>query len=488
MNGPGKGQTDCSVILVNLEDGFSFPFGYAYLDGYLRQEGTASRVLFPKVLGQPRRELVNEIMDFNPAVVGFGSLYHSIYEIKEIISMLDAARRNFTIVLGGQLVTPIPEFVLRKTKADIAVLGEGEITFSDLVKALLSDQDITGIKGLAIRDGDDVTLTGEGESIQDLSNLPSIHWESFPMEKFINVGRHYSHYDQNIYLPTTRAIWIHGGRGCPFKCNFCYHLHEFRLRKISDIVAESKELKDRFNLNMLLFSDDLVVCSKKRTLELAELLIKEKLDVEYCVSARFDLLDEDIVRALRESGCKSLGLGIESGSQRVLDQMNKRITIEQINEGMRLIKKYGMIPSVTIQMGQPGETREEINASVDLLLSHVDANTVHAITITTPYPGSPLYDYALQNGYLKDHEDFYNRYKNINTLSVNFTQLDDGELTKLYRQAIARCDGKKARSHGLSTYVRYRTRQFLQDTRRRIGQVSPQFVKDFYRRYKKARW
>ena len=202
-------------------------------------------------------------------LVGFGSLYPELAEIAQIIWVLNKSGREFPIVIGGQMVSPIPEFAVRITGADFGVIGEGEITLHKLVTALREGKDPSDIGGLAIRRGDDVLLTGPGEYIEDLSVLPPIPYEFFPTENWLNIGLWYAqHFPQPQWRMADRVINIHGGRGCPFQCNFCYHHSKARYRPISLMIDEAAETLKRFNGNVLYFSDDLVLHSPKRARQL----------------------------------------------------------------------------------------------------------------------------------------------------------------------------------------------------------------------------
>ncbi|MCX5711450.1 MAG: radical SAM protein [Candidatus Omnitrophica bacterium] len=425
-----------NVVLISLDSSFTFSYALPYLDGYLKKEGIEAKIIFPKIGKLNIRQLVNEILKLDPVIVAMGGLFGDIYEIESIISALEPYRKNFKIVIGGYLVTPIPEFALLKTKADIAVVGEGEIIFANLVKAVLGGNDVRGIKGLAIHDGEKSILTGPGAFIEDLSDLPKINYDKFPLEHFIKIYKFYKIVPHNtIYSSSSRVFWIQTGRGCPFECNFCYHHSKFRLRNIPDVIEEAKELIERYNLNIISFQDDLFAINKKRTLELCNVITKEKLNVKYTVSGHAGILNEEMIKALKESGCIQISLGIESGSQRVLDLIGKGTRIEQINEVMKLIRKYKIDRGVSIQMGQPGETKEEIEKTIALMLNHTDEYTTPSVTMTTPYPGSHLYEYALKIGLLKGPDDLYNRYKGVCNLSVNFTTLEDSKLVEIYHRA-----------------------------------------------------
>ena len=168
------------VVLVSRSIAYTFPLSYAYLAGYLREMGENVQVLFRPPPSQ-FDAFVRQIMDINPLLVGFGSLYPELSEIGKLIRMLDDAGRQFPIVIGGQMVTPIPEFAVEITGADLGVLGEGEIVLHKLVTALREGKDPATVDGLVIKAGNDFTFTGPGEFIEDLSKLPQIPYDLFPL-------------------------------------------------------------------------------------------------------------------------------------------------------------------------------------------------------------------------------------------------------------------------------------------------------------------
>jgi radical SAM superfamily enzyme YgiQ (UPF0313 family) len=224
------------------------------------------------------------------------------------------------------------------------------------------------------------------------------------------------------------------------------------------MIEEADELLTRFHGNMLYFGDDLVLASPRRARELTEALGALKRPVEYSVSCRFDVLsrmDDDLLRQMKQTGCRIMGLGIESGSQRILDVMHKRITVDQIVTGLKRLKDAGILPTVSIMVGQLSETSEDVERSLALMIESVryNKNIQYAFTIATPFPGSELYDIALQKGVLEDHYDFYRRLdpiKPMGKVTVNLSRMSDGEieaskewLLTTFRQEKRRAVGRK---------------------------------------------
>ena len=246
-----------------------------------------------------------------------------------------------------------------------------------------------------------ISFTGPGGFIKDMSKLPKIPYDLFPSSKWLNIGRYYVGKAQPHWRYNDKVIAIHGGRGCPFNCNFCYHHSLPRYRSMDDMFEEAKMLIEKYDADMVYFGDDLVLATPTRAKELVQAVRQLGKKIEYSVSCRFDILDrlsDEILREMKETGCRIMGLGIESGSQRILDIIDKRITTEQIIRGMRRLKDIGILPSVSIMVGQYTETLEDVQKSIDLMLEtlNYNKNVIYTFTITTPFPGTNLYGIALE--------------------------------------------------------------------------------------------
>jgi len=476
-------NTSGPIVLVSKDIAYAFPFGIAYLAGYLRQKGEDVRVLFRPDNPAHYRDFVRRVVALKPLLVGFGSLYPDLYEVRELVRILYEERRSFPVVIGGQMVSPTPEFAVEITGADYGAIGEGEIIFYELVNALRERRDPSDVKGLAIRDGKLVKLTGPGEFIDDLSKLPPVPYDLFPAEKWLPIGRYYVGMAQPHWRYNDRVISIHGGRGCPYKCNFCYHHSKDRYRSISEMVAEADELLHRYDANMLYFGDDLVLSGPRRARELTESLAKLKRPIEYSVSCRFDILsriDDDLLREMRQAGCRIMGLGVESGSQRILDIMHKRITVDQIVSGLRRLKDVGILPTVSIMVGQLSETVEDVEKSMALIIESVryDKNIQYAFTITTPFPGSELYDIAFQKGILKDHKDFFERFdprRQMFKVSVNLSNMSDTEVEAIRTKLDMTFRREKEKAICRKVVM-------VETSRRRLARIDGEFRKKIFSR------
>jgi anaerobic magnesium-protoporphyrin IX monomethyl ester cyclase len=441
------------VVIIAKEICYTFPFGYAYLAGYLKSKNEPVIIKYrpENLIGTNIfDQFVQDIIKLKPIAVGIGTIYPDLYAAKELIECFNKYHRKFPIVIGGQMVSPTPEFALKITGADYGIIGEGEIAFTKLIKSLRKNLTPKNLKGLVIKLDHQYKSNGPAEYIKDLSNLPAIPYHLFPQARWLNIGQFYTSYADYFYSPLyrylDRIIPIHGSRGCPYRCNFCYHHNIPRYRPIKEMIAEAKKLILKFNANMIEFNDDLVIATPARARELAKEMnrMNRQLNrkIEYSISSRFNVIDkmsDSLLLELKKSGCRIMGIGLESGSQRILDRIHKHITVEQIITGLKRLKKYNIIPIVAFMVGQLDETKADVNKSTQLLkkLVRQDKNFVSQFTITTPFPGSELYRIALERGIIKNDLDFFNRYNprvDLCGVSVNLSKMTDQELIKYRNQ------------------------------------------------------
>ncbi|MDD2822986.1 MAG: radical SAM protein [Candidatus Daviesbacteria bacterium] len=444
------------VVLVSRDIAFTFPLSYAYLAGYLKEKGIDVVLLFKDT---SQEKLIKKIKSLKPILVGFGNLYPELEEITQIIHGLNKEGRDFPIVIGGQMFSPIPEFAMKLTGADYGVIGEGEIILHQLVKALQKNSDVSKIGGLVTRTKDVVTINSGGKYIDNLSKLPKIPYELFDVDKWLLIGRWFTQFrpEQPHWRFDDRVVNVHGGRGCPFKCNFCYHHNKPRYRDINDMMDEAEKALKRFDANMLYFSDDLVIANPARVKELIARVKKLKRPISYKISTRFDILErlsDELLDELHATGCRIIGLGVESGSNRILKLIGKNITSDKILKGLKRIKKSGILPTVSAMVGQYTETREDVAKTELLMKKAVKDNPLisFAFTITTPFPGSELYDILFAKKLLKNDEEFYYRYiaGKVGPWNqvVNMSAMSDYEVIKMRNELEKSYDHERMKAYG----------------------------------------
>ncbi len=401
-----------------------FPQGIAYIASALIRAGHEVKIYQQDIEHSPDRELT-EYLDRNKFdVVGVGVIA-GYYQYKKLLAISEAinnSRSRPYYILGGHGPSPEPEYFLKKTSADAAVLGEGEVTIVELLKALENRADLKSVDGIAFRDGAEVTVNPRREVIQDINTIEMPAYDLFPISVY-----------RLMPMPAARrnqfSMPVLSGRGCTFRCNFCYRMDPgFRPRTAESIIEEIRFLKEKYRIDYICFSDELLMCSKERTLELCDAFLSSGLDFNWYCNGRLNFAKPRILRQMKKAGCLFINYGIESMDDQALKAMNKSLNTRIITEGIEATLESGISPGFNIIFGNIGEDRKVIEKDVEFLLKYDDGAQLRTIRPVTPYPGSDLYYYAIEKGLLEGPADFYeNKHLNSDLMAVNFTPMSEDE-------------------------------------------------------------
>ncbi len=426
----------CLVAYDNDSFVHWLPLGIAYLASVLRNAGHEITIYNQDVYHYPDSHLTEYLTENKFDVVGIGVTggyyqYNKLLKISEAINKVP--NRPFYMI-GGHGPSPEPEYFLRKTNADVAVIGEGEISTPNLLAAIENGDDLRNVKGIAFFDKDgNFVMTERQPLIKDLDSIPFPAYDLFPMN-------HYVLMREPKIRNSERCIPILSSRGCPYTCNFCYRMDPgIRLRSPENIVKEMKFLIDKYNIRYFAFIDELFMVSPKRTKELCDAFIKANLNVRWSCNGRLNIVTPEILELMKKAGCVFVNYGIESVDDTALEAMNKKLTVEQITKGIEATLAIGLSPGFNIIWGNITEDASTLEKGVQFLLKYDDHAQLRTIRPVTPYPGSELYYYAIKYGLLKDVADFYeNKHTNSDLVAVNFTNLSDEEFHKCLLDANTR--------------------------------------------------
>lgn len=415
-----------------------FSLGKAYVAAALLRCNARVKTISCDIGCYEDHELVNLLRAANTGTFFLGGMFPMILEIERLIGIIKSTVDNALIILGGPIASPTPEFILRKTGADIALVGETEITIPLLMTALADRSDLADVPGIAFLHENEYVETGEPLIAQDLTlselGLPAV--ELFPVENYIIGAKH------PPFLLEDRVMTIVTGRGCPFNCNFCYRVCRFRARPVKDICDEMEYYIERYKVNSFYFLDDLVMLNEKRIKELCVEIINRKLNIKFNCTGRVNIVNTNILEMLKEAGCISIFYGIESGDQNTLNYMQKKTTVEQNIEAVRLTRQAGLFCTYGIMFGQPGEDADTLARTVKLIkeLSYADCPN-RMVSGCIPFPGTALYDWCKETGRIRDDQDFYDKYtyqdQALAQLPINMTNLPDHEARHLLAAANA---------------------------------------------------
>lgn len=431
-----KNKTSPGRILFIVHDVFQddiqMPLGPAYLASVLRLAGHEVRIYSQDVFHQSNKELAGYLDDNEFDVIGLGfSAGRYVETIRPLAKIINQHKKNAKFILGGHGVTPIPEYILKDTRADIAVLGEAEKVIGPLVKGILNNQNLSEIDGIAFRAGDKVAITKRIVPIMNLDEIPFPAWDLFPMEKYTNcfrfIGSKFS--DKSFTVITSR--------GCINECSFCYRLEKgIRLRSINNVFEELKYLTAKYGITYFRFSDEMFIPSKNRIKEFALMLKKLPTTVRYACVSRVELAkDKDFLKILKDSGCQFLNLGLESLDQNVLNLMGKNTRVEDNYQAVENTIEAGIRPGLNFLWANPGDSKKSIEDIVKFLIKYDTLAQLRTIRPPTPFPGSPLYYKAIQEKKITGPADFFNKFKNSDRLTVNFTDMSDEEAHSVLLEA-----------------------------------------------------
>ena len=410
------------IVYDNASHTNYFPLGLAYIAAVLEEKQVDVTIYNQDIHHFPEMHLTDYLNHHHFDIIGYGTVggyfqYQKLISISRAIN--NAVRRPFFII-GGHGPSPEPEFFIKKTNADVVVMGEGESVISDLIDALENNKPLSTVQGIAYKDNGRVIVNKRRSLIGDIDRIPMPAYHLFPMECY----RLALHVNASA---TDFAIPIISSRGCTFKCNFCYRMDKgLRNRSVDSIIEEIKFLIAQYRINYFIFYDELFMSSEHRTESLCESFIANHLNIKWSCSGRLNYAKPDLLKLMKRAGCVFINYGIESMDDATLERMNKHLTTEQISDGVKATIAADISPGLNVIFGNIDESIEVLEKNVDFLMRYSDFRQLRTIRPVTPYPGSPLYYHAIETGLLKDCEDFYeNKHVNSDLLTVNFTRLSD---------------------------------------------------------------
>jgi radical SAM superfamily enzyme YgiQ (UPF0313 family) len=293
--------------------------------------------------------------------------------------------------LGNAHPTLKPEdFISNKSPIDFVVVGEGEVTLTELIKTHNAKKDLSQVKGIYYLKNGTPSFTGYRPLINDLSDLPLPNYNKIKMEYYLKPK-----------LDLIRRILISGipiytGRGCPYLCEFCAantiwkkgNKSYVRLRPVTEVIKEIKFLIEKYHIDSFYILDDTFTLNKKRVLEFCKEI--KRLSIIWAAETRVNLIDEEMIIAMKDAGCIQLDFGIESSNQRILDSIKKGITIEQVRKAFKLCKKHNIRTLGNFLLNLPYEKKLDIK-NTEKFMEELAADT-YIFGITTPYIGTPIYE------------------------------------------------------------------------------------------------
>lgn len=340
-------------------------------------------------------EIRKTISDFHPDIVGITCMTATFPSALKVARIVKSINGKLPVVIGGCHPTVMPMDVIKRAEVDFVVKGEGELPLVQLCNYLdrRGGIELNDIKGLFYKENGRNIQNKPNDFIPDLNTLPMIRRDLLLFPEI---------YDSDSYGK------IMASRGCPYECSFCSSpaiwKKRVRYRSPEKINEELNYLKKEFKVYRFSFWDDTFTANKNRVLEFCNLLIKNNTRFAWSCFVRANTVDLEILRRLKRAGCYAISMGIESGSDKVLNLIKKRITVDMVRKAAKLIKEEGFLLSSFWMMGLPFETEEDMKKTINLM-QELDLDHINFCTFV-PEPMTELYSLCVEEGLLEKDIDW----------------------------------------------------------------------------------
>lgn len=411
--------------VTRLDEWYVFPTGVAYVSSALKQSGLCKVFTYNLNKAEKIEETIYKEIDSNNIdVIAIGGLSVQYHSIRDVIVAAKTHSPNIITIVGGGYITSSPVVGMTAIpEIDIGMVGEGEITICETIKALQEGISLEDVKGLIFRDQNgQLRETEKREPIKDLDTIALPDYDGFDFGSTLE----YSPVNYGIY--NKRAAVLITSRGCPFNCSFCFHPQgdNYRIRSLDNVFEEIELLISKYQIRSILILDELFGGNTARLREFCERI--RKYELQWWVETRVQFATKENLALMKNSGCVQVLLGIENVNSCILESMRKHITLEEIESALKNAYEIGISAPGVLIFGDPVETKETAENTIKWWMTHPEYNIV--LTTVQVYPGSEIWDYAIKEGLLPTLE------KQVEHVvsgcpKLNLTKLSDEEFSNL---------------------------------------------------------
>lgn len=383
---PGKGygtRSQNRIIKHRSDKYLQYPIFLAYSAAQLKAAGHSVTYIDSVIQDLDTQQTLFEVNKRKPNVIFMETTTPSIEADYECLTTLKS-ETNAKIIVGGPHATYFHQTVLRECSAiDIVIRHEFDTKIAHVVSHL---DDLGVVNGITYRNDSHIADNGDGELAAELDTIPFPDRDTIPWNWYVEAW-----YTRQ---PFTNIMT---SRGCPYHCTFCLwpqsmYGHKQRFRSLDNVFAEIRQLIDKYHVKEINIDDGTFTTNRERVIEFCKRLRNEKINLIWTCNGRVDNVDDEMLREMRKSGCKMIRLGVESGSQEVLNKIRKGLTLRQIEEGFRLVKKHGIQALGGFMFGFPYDSRETVEQTI-AFAKKLSPDQVQ-FSINMCYPGTSLYEYA----------------------------------------------------------------------------------------------
>ncbi len=402
-----------NIVLVDACADKNFvPLGYhphpglAYIAACLQEQGHALRIVDPVSSKNNMQEMIRQIADFKPRIVGFTATTAARFQAIAVINSVKEKTGAF-IAAGGCHFHPTAIDAMSKFPAiDCIVKGEGESAMVEIARAVEAGESLSKINGIFFRENGGVSETADRPVNNDLDSLPRPAYHLFNLKRY------------KISLPGEKripALGVISSRGCPCKCIFCsssaLKKHNFRRRSPGLFLDEIAYLQETYGYKNFLFHDDTITMDRSHIVDICNGMLKRKMNIRWLSLARVNTVDRDLLSLMKSAGCSCVVYGIESGSDVTLRTLKKGATVEQGVKAIEMTAAAGIPFAALFMVSLPGETLPELQKTIDLInrFSAYPGSRV-SYSFTAIYPGTELEALAYKDGILPKDFSWNMRY------------------------------------------------------------------------------
>ena len=371
----------------------------AGLAAWVRQHGYQVKIIDLHVRNQFPQDATQEVEDYDPDIIALTSKTLGWPAVIEIAQMARKASPNALIVVGGPHMSIYAPESLSWDCFDMAVVGDGEETFLEICERREQGcglADMTDILGTVVRHGDEITRNPPRPLPRDINRYPMTAWDLLPMQ------------DYNVMTLLKPFATMVTTRGCPWHCGYCSQVYseKLRFRSVDLVVDEMEYLEKTYGVREIVFFDETFTIGKKRMRRFSEEVQRRGLTVKFNIRARVDTVDREVVRALKKAGLRSIHMGVEAGTDRVLKIMNKQITREQTERAFRICREEGVDTRGYFMVGYYDTTHDDVEDMIKFA-SGLGLDWA-SFSVATALPATDLYRIAQERGYVDG--DFWKQY------------------------------------------------------------------------------
>lgn len=366
------------------------PLGIAYLGAVAEKAGHQVIAIDCQAEKLSYEDFRERIAKTHSDIIGVTATTLLYKSAMKLITIAKEVQPQATTILGGSHGTFWDENALKEYPAlDIVVRREGEITLLELTDKLENHNNLNSVLGITYRYGDKIVRNADRPFIEDLDSLPFPAHHLLPLDKLKHNGK--------LLVPLVSS------RGCVYWCDFCSTVRMFgrgyRMRSPKNVVDEMQMVHEKFGVDQVTFYDDAFSVDRNRVIKICEELHARKLKIMWDCGTRVDMVDKELMQTMKDAGCIAVWLGVESGSEAILGAMNKKIKLDQTRLAYKTAQKVGLITIANVVLGFPGETEQSAKETVNFL-KQLNPDDV-GFYVATPYPGTPMYDEVVKNGWLR---------------------------------------------------------------------------------------